>query len=87
VPTPLNILLRDGFTTHPDTNVTITRYTTTAFTPTNDFTAFDQIITPTGGTSEASRESPIKYWVYFSNLESTDDTSGYWSLSWEERVN
>lgn len=102
VPLPLNGLLRDGLTTHPATNTTVTRYTVTAFTPTNAFTALDQVISPTGGTikeanhyssegikfgtPEATDSDPIKYWVYFSNLESTDETNGFWSLSWEERT-
>lgn len=103
VPLPLNGLLRDGLTEHPDSNVTITRYTVTAFTHANEFIEMSQVIAPTSGltkvagdysseslrfgTETCSESDPLRYWIYLPNLESTDDSNGYWKLCWEERVN
>lgn len=103
VPLPMNNLLRNGLTSHPDTNVTITRYTVTDFTPVNYWVEMSQILAPTSGltkvagdysaesvrygTATASVSNPIRFWLYFPNLESTDATNGYWKIIWEERVN
>lgn len=55
--TPMNYLLRDGLTTHPTSNMTITRYTGATFTPSTDNDWLDVTNVLTDGNANRATDS------------------------------